>query len=289
MLDNYLYRVEDKGRFIAGYNLCTIDDAVAPVFLFSTLRFIRVLGGEADWKIGNNEYKLKTGDIIAVNNIEKRQFYKTSDESFVCDVFAFSPSLLSEVPSFFSLFYASPMAEVRKMQRVSPYFEQTQMLLDLLKEKISQDNCNSDVKVIMISSLFVLVTSNMLDLIGHSSSPEFKLQESVSQRSVSVLLSALKILGDDIAGIDGVSDLASKLSVSRGYLTQIFKKYLGLPAVDYINSCRLDRTIFLLASKEINVIDAAMESGFKSSSGFYKAFHSVYGVSPKKVLSTIYR
>ena len=72
MYDNYIYTVRSGDSFLAGYSHCTLTESTNPAFLFSTLRIIRVLDGDADWRIGNNIHFIQKGDIIAVNNIDIR-------------------------------------------------------------------------------------------------------------------------------------------------------------------------------------------------------------------------
>lgn len=57
-----------------------------------------------------------------------------------------------------------------------------------------------------------------------------------------------------------------------------------MPLAAYINRRRLDCALAEIAAQR-KAIDAAMDYGFDSYAGFYKAFLRTYGCSPKKYLS----
>ncbi|MBQ8849229.1 MAG: helix-turn-helix transcriptional regulator [Clostridia bacterium] len=77
--------------------------------------------------------------------------------------------------------------------------------------------------------------------------------------------------------------LAKKYGLSPSYLSRVFKEYSGVCLQNYIVQCRVQRAISLLKQGNISVLDAALESGFTSMSGFYRAFHDVTGKRPKDV------
>lgn len=79
-------------------------------------------------------------------------------------------------------------------------------------------------------------------------------------------------------------ELAHMAGYSIWHYQRLFAQVVGVPLAAYITRRRLDRAL-----AEINVnrkaIDAAMEYGFDTYAGFYKAFLRMYGCSPKKYLS----
>ena len=73
MFDSYEHTLTRQGKFVAGYKHCDVTRDSMGTYLFTTLRLLRVLRGSADWKIGKRVFRLREGDIIAVNNAEVRQ------------------------------------------------------------------------------------------------------------------------------------------------------------------------------------------------------------------------
>ncbi len=79
-------------------------------------------------------------------------------------------------------------------------------------------------------------------------------------------------------------ELAQMAGYSVWHYQRLFAQVTGLPLAAYINRRRLDSALAEI-SADRKAIDAAMEYGFESYAGFYKAFLRVYGCSPKKYLS----
>ena len=97
---------------------------------------------------------------------------------------------------------------------------------------------------------------------------------------------ALSYISDHLSEDLSIKALARTFGLSREYFTVIFKRYTGTSPATYIKRARIDRVIYLLKTEKINILDAALESGFGSSSGFYKAFSSVCGMSPMAFLDS---
>ena len=79
-------------------------------------------------------------------------------------------------------------------------------------------------------------------------------------------------------------ELARKAGYSVWHYQRLFAQVMGVPLAAYINRRRLDCALAEISTKR-KAIDAAMEYGFDSYAGFYKAFLRMYGCSPKKYLS----
>jgi len=79
-------------------------------------------------------------------------------------------------------------------------------------------------------------------------------------------------------------ELARMAGYSVWHYQRLFAQVTGVPLAAYINRRRLDRALAEINEKR-RATDAAMEYGFDTYAGFYKAFLRVYGCSPKKYLS----
>lgn len=79
-------------------------------------------------------------------------------------------------------------------------------------------------------------------------------------------------------------ELARMAGYSVWHYQRLFAQTIGVPLAAYINRRRLDSALAEISTGR-KAIDAAMEYGFDSYAGFYKAFLRMYGCSPKKYLS----
>lgn len=81
----------------------------------------------------------------------------------------------------------------------------------------------------------------------------------------------------------GTARLARRASMSEKHFSERFFRYTGMHLSRFVNSVRAAYAAELLRSDAgMTVPEAAMRSGFGSSSGFYKAFETVFGMPPTK-------
>lgn len=99
------------------------------------------------------------------------------------------------------------------------------------------------------------------------------------------------IIGAGIAYIEknlktdiSAEELARMAGYSVWHYQRLFAQVVGVPPAVYIKRRRLDRALEEISANR-KAIDAAMEYGFNTYAGFYKAFVNMYGCSPKKFLS----
>lgn len=281
MFDNYIYKAERNGAFLAGYTTCALKGDLHPSFLFTTLRIVRVLSGDAQWKIGSKIHHIKKGDIVVVNNLEPRQFLKTSDDNFVCEIFALSPGILGAESYCFSLFY-------NHTDKFNPIINQTiknthqiHTLLDLIKEKFAVVTPHNQ---IVIQNLIISVIADILDLMDVYSHGEQIMETNPNVSSANIVVRSIEYINQNLTNNLFVSTLSENAGISREYFCKIFRKYTGTTPSSFINRCKINNVIHLITTKDINILDAAFESGFSTSSGFYKTFKELCGMSPKEFL-----
>ena len=80
-------------------------------------------------------------------------------------------------------------------------------------------------------------------------------------------------------------ELANIAGYSVWHYHRLFTQATGLSIAEYIGKRRLDRALHEIAGGR-RAIDVALEYGFDTYAGFYKAFVRMYGGSPKKTLKT---
>lgn len=65
-----------------------------------------------------------------------------------------------------------------------------------------------------------------------------------------------------------------------------FKKYTGMTCVQYINIHRLELAADYLRTKNLPIMDIALEVGFDNISYFNKLFKAKYHATPKEYRAT---
>lgn len=75
-------------------------------------------------------------------------------------------------------------------------------------------------------------------------------------------------------------ELAQKIGYSTFHFYKLFYQYAGSPVMDYILKRRLQHAIFEISQGK-KIIQAALEYGFETHSGFTKAFKKCFGSPPR--------
>ena len=280
MNDEYTYVITQNGEFAAGYKHCSIA-GLAPSYLFTTLRILRVTRGAAEWKIGPKVCRIRKGDIVVVNNVEPRKFLRVYDEDlFGCEIFAFLPTIFSQATNCLRLFYDRSPDFDPVITPDMPFARETNILLDMLVRNF-EDAVTAESASLAVG-LLTSVVSMLIKNIEHCSPGTLKSTGNDSRLAVEIIVKSVRYINENISSEFGVSELAEKMNLSRGYFSKVFRKYTGASPVDFINRCRVTNAINLINHDQMNILDAAMASGFGSASGFYKTFRAVCGCSPKE-------
>ena len=79
----------------------------------------------------------------------------------------------------------------------------------------------------------------------------------------------------------GIGELAGVASVSRGYLTRLFRRSFGLGPAAALERVRFSRAEAMLERTDLTVEVVARHCGFADASHFSHRFSAVYGLSPR--------
>lgn len=74
--------------------------------------------------------------------------------------------------------------------------------------------------------------------------------------------------------------IAGHLAVSENYLTNCFQKEIGISPMVYINRYRIHQACKLLAEKDMNITEVALEVGITDLAHFSRLFRKELGISP---------
>ncbi len=75
-------------------------------------------------------------------------------------------------------------------------------------------------------------------------------------------------------------DLASEISISKRHLSRVFADIYGMSFREKLIEVRLHRAAQLLEQTELNADKIALAVGYRSFSGFYRAFVKFFGCTP---------
>jgi len=79
-----------------------------------------------------------------------------------------------------------------------------------------------------------------------------------------------------------IPQLAKNLSMSESKLSRLFRSLYGTSIHHYVQEQRLEKAASLIIEKNLNVSEAALQSGYTNMSWFSKEFQKKFGLTPKK-------
>jgi AraC family transcriptional regulator, regulatory protein of adaptative response / methylphosphotriester-DNA alkyltransferase methyltransferase len=79
-----------------------------------------------------------------------------------------------------------------------------------------------------------------------------------------------------------LDDVANHVGVSSFYINRLFKKETSETPRSYLEKIRVDKAAHLLKYTDRSNLEICYETGFQSSSNFYKVFRSVKACSPSE-------
>jgi len=103
------------------------------------------------------------------------------------------------------------------------------------------------------------------------------------------VLHAVKIIQTQYTKKLQIQDLIRGQEIDSRYFSTLFKKQTGLPPFVYLNKVRIDRTIALLETGSMTVIQAAFQAGYNDLKHFYAQFRKFKGSLPKQYLKMLKR
>lgn len=233
-------------------------------YVFNTLRIVRVVEGNADWLIGSKTYPIEKDDIIILNNIEVRQFIMDKHDSVLIKIYEFLPSSYYYNRECQNIFYNRGI-NFNNVIRNDTLLE---LLSKIDNEIINQPNMYKA----MISGLLITFLINAIRLMNEANPGSVILTDNnKSSVYAESIAQAASYINNNLNSELNVESLAKLSNMSSGYFSKMFKKYIGISVIDYINICRLNNVTRLRAITDCTIIEAAYNSGYKTSSNFYRA------------------
>jgi len=79
-----------------------------------------------------------------------------------------------------------------------------------------------------------------------------------------------------------LEDLSDTIGYSYVYISRYFKKVMGMSYNNYVNIYRLNHACYLMNNSDENILNIAIECGYKSVRSFNRNFKNHFGISPNE-------
>ncbi|HEY5563365.1 MAG TPA: AraC family transcriptional regulator [Clostridiaceae bacterium] len=254
MNKNIFYYLESCGHFksLKGYLTSRKD--------FDSFLMLYSLSGTGYLTYRNKNYTLK-GNSIFIIDCKYPQLYLTDNE----DLWEFKYLHFNGAES---RAYVNRIMEskgtVTNISKRSIILKNIDQMIDLAKKKDERiDIVCSCLIVEILTEILLYSTENQTD----SFIPSY-------------VKSAIAIIETEYGKKINLEQIASEISLSKFYLTKIFKKYTGHNLYEYLIDFRLNKSKELLKNTETPIGIISEEVGFESISHFIKIFKQKESITP---------
>lgn len=101
------------------------------------------------------------------------------------------------------------------------------------------------------------------------------------------LMRAVQFIEENLGDALDLNAISKVASLSRFQFCRAFKRHFGMPPMKFVNTLRIDRAQELLRRQELNIIEVAMNVGFRDHGSFIRAFKRHAGVLPRTFRDSI--
>lgn len=240
--------------------------------------------GTSDYKVGREEFKANAGDIILIPPYCTHSACEIPGKTMISDSMVFHPDYLGANNQDLSASkYLRPMAEGQLlMQEVirdgdAGYAEIKDTFiraLDCFKNK--QPFYEMLLKEKLLHILILLFSY------GYIRESDDSHITSENRRHIK---SALEYITDHYSEKISISEMAQLAGFSENYFMSLFRQYVGMSCIQYVNHYRIQKAAHALEETTKSVSEIAMIHGFDNISYFNLQFRRTFGMTPREFRS----
>lgn len=239
------------------------------------------ISGNVEYNVEGKSYLLKEGDLLLINPLELHQPRIGPDQNpYERIVLWINKNYLSRLctnNTSLSQCFDNTNPQHTNLLRLSKAQQKyISSKLDELIEESSSTDYGSDLAAEAILTRF-LVELNRLTL-----STDKKVESDKS--SFPFIPDVLSYINQHYCEKISLSSIADEFFISKYYLSHAFNSVVGTSVNRYITLKRLINAKQMLSSG-IKPTTAAIHCGFNDYAGFYRAFTTEYGITPKEYVS----
>ena len=237
------------------------------IHCYDEMKFVRIKSGCGIWNIGDKKYTVSAGDVLIMSRTDIRTVSKIIQAPFVIEQIRFLPAFLSSFNNITDFF-------VKRDSSFSNLLPDDIRIKDKFTEITDEVNGNmvfKDQSIKAKLSELVILTARLIDYTNSQVS---------KHKRMDTILKSMEYIKENYSDDLSLESVSSKFYLSTSYFSKLFKQCTGMAFNEYVASIRVNAVIQLLSANHINVLNAAMQCGFSSASGFYKTFRHVTGHTP---------
>ena len=249
----------------------------------SHIEIIRIISGELNIKLYNNEYIATAGDVVFVNSETVHGATPTYDCIYECVVLH---TEMLEIRDNGCKFFIDGMLNgeyaVKEFHKAenSPFINSVNAIFDAM---IKLENIDGESRFAMTASKFFIIGaiySLFAAIIDGKLYSAVSIGELPEDKNLEKLKCVLSYIRSNYDKQISLSDMAKVASMSPKYFCHFFKSMTRKTPVDYLVAYRVEKASRKLLSTDMSVTDIAFATGFNDLSYFIKTFKRINGRTP---------
>ncbi len=245
----------------------------------------RVCNAPVLYIVDRKAIQLNPGDIIFLNNYIPHAWLSGGDQMVYAQEISFTPSTLFSPDDFgpdsIQLYYF--MKSYLRYCHLSADDPKNQKIFNAYDTILSEHKHQDYGYQLIIKSQLLCMFAELSRL-----SPQNANFSSIRFKNIHpTIKAALSYIADNLSNNITLGDVAKYCYMSPPYFSSVFKKEVGISFLQYLTRQRIEKSRDMLVSSQYSVTEIALQCGFSSVSNFYRAFHSIYGMSPNQMRNTI--
>lgn len=272
--ENVPYDYPEHFIFIEEDRLSQYPQYTALSHWHDDVEFIVVLSGEMDYNVNGRVVTIHKGEGIFVNS---RQFhYGFSKEQkecvFICILL--HPMLLCSTLSM-EQEYVAPLLSNTAFSHW-PLHPAVPWEDDILRELLQMyDSLDQTAFPLLINGSFCRIWQRL-----YAHAPKEQPPTPRSTGRLSAVRDMVGYIQEHYAEKISLDDIAAAGHVCKSKCASLFRSYLNQTPVGYLIRYRLEKSILLMASTDMNITQISYEVGFSGASYFSETFRRHFGCSP---------
>ncbi|MDQ0229842.1 AraC family transcriptional regulator [Metabacillus malikii] len=239
-----------------------------------------VYNGKLEQKVGNEQFTLKTGDLLFLNQHIEHELKACQKDDIIIN-FIIRPEFFSFIFSFLT---TENLVSNFLINSLFNHTQSGQYLYFAVSNVDSiQDLMRKIIEEMMVPSIMSESTTKlymgllMLELIKHSDKVKYKENSQKHQ----TIVESLKYIEENYREAS-LSELAQKLNQPHYALSKQIKKATNYTFKELLQEKRLSVSKELLENTSLSITAIVEQVGYENISYFYRVFKSKYGYTPKK-------
>lgn len=231
--------------------------------------------GNGVFRVEDSDIKACANDIIIIAPNTLHSVRTPENGYIVYDTLVFSRDLLgSAIQTRACTEYITPASNgvLRMNTRITDEDLGCRLLRNCISDAIyyAQNNsalCDLMLKSRLLEFIYLMITNEHVTA-------------SLSETGSDILKPALEYISCHFTEVIKIDELAAQTHISSSYFMKLFRRITGMSTIKYVTTLRIRQSCNLLRTTDSDILDIALNSGFRNLSNFNRHFRRITGISP---------